>query len=81
VPACSSYLPCIPRRKREFTIERTRNVKNSDGTDSMLTFKIVTDHKECLLIVRASPFEPRQRRPFLSHYTHVPLLQIDCLAN
>tara|TARA_B110000046_G_scaffold184325_1_gene222529 strand:- start:3286 stop:3435 length:150 start_codon:yes stop_codon:yes gene_type:complete len=33
-------------------------VKNSDGTDSMLTFKIVTDHKECLLIVRALLFEP-----------------------
>ncbi len=36
--------------KREFEIERTRSVKNADGTDSHVTFKIVTDHKETYLI-------------------------------
>ena len=36
--------------KREYVNERTRAVKNSDGTDSLQTFKIVTDHKECYLI-------------------------------
>ena len=36
--------------KREFEIERTRLVKNNDGTESHMTFKIVTDHKETYLI-------------------------------
>jgi hypothetical protein len=36
--------------KREYEIERTRLVKNADGTESHMTFKIVTDHKETYLI-------------------------------
>ena len=36
--------------KREYEIERTKSVKNTDGSESLVTFKIVTDHKEVYLI-------------------------------
>ncbi len=36
--------------KRQYEIERTRTVKTHDGTESMITCKIVTDHRECYLV-------------------------------
>jgi hypothetical protein len=36
--------------KREFEIERTRNVKQADGSDSHVTYKIVTEHREVYVI-------------------------------
>jgi hypothetical protein len=53
--------------KREYEIERTRTVKNADGTESHQTFKIVTDHRETYLIVRAWVVDPRPSSPILAH--------------
>ena len=36
--------------KRQYEIERTRLIKNADGTESHMTFKIVTDHAETYLV-------------------------------
>ena len=41
--------------EREYSIERTRSVRNADGTDSHVTYNIVTLHLECYLVVRAPP--------------------------
>lgn len=48
---------CFIRSKREYEIERTRLVKNADGTESHMTFKIVTDHAETYLIVRIGAWQ------------------------
>lgn len=61
--------------EREYSIERTRSVKNADGTDSHVTYNIVTSHRECYLIVSASVPRPAMAVVYLPTQCLTTVLQ------
>jgi hypothetical protein len=56
--------------RRQFTIERTRAVKNSDGTDAHVTCEIVTDHSTSFAIMtnHGPCFTPGKEEPTPGKY-------------